>query len=872
MNWRFVPGAPKKLTLMAILCWAAMSAALAEVKDDYTNGRNNPYTGDGLVSWVDGEQWTDWKVERVRRERSVQRYLYEQDANLSRHWGFRQEGTAQSPYLGWKWFEEAPVGFGGVPFVLLKTIIDLDRDNCKTDDYDLCALVAIWRRPATIDTALTGEERDNLDHLGFGPHPGDYKDGAALTPAQRKWPLPYGLVFQSGTPKYGQDGGPYFEPIDTLEDSGYESVGWIEWWESKRVSLKSDPDDKIAYLRRILEAKRTAPKTTLALAKLSDRSMLAIDEDRRGNGQEHARFYEDDYETFGKSTGLDRVFFSCAACHVGRVLVEKPGTVPRIVHLPGSPNTEVEAQYFSRLLMLTGAALVKSGLDLNSREFVKADEIAPDSDAVAGLYRAMIDKVLADPGSFYGNGEQQRLRAHFMVWRAAWNFPRIIKDVIATAVKTHYIYIAVGAQYGYNAQKQLAAGRISDVDQMPDVMNHRVGQMDAFGIASGLAAIHTLRPDRSLLRFIYDDVTVNGIFVLGEKAGANPVFTGFTDGNDELRRDLSDQEYEVQIQQAGDRVLANVEAWAPPLAAPIDIKSLNFSRDRVYANWDGNQGVNARALASGTSATGDPRKVNVEIHEPLNPFINHLPPMPYQWDIDLERARKGRQLFFDELLIDDKKLYCSECHHQQNAKIYPAVSKLGVDEARSLTNTSVSRNMLAALVLEACTIYRNNNPGKPGNEFCMPEGETQEAKLANYFADVPARVAEGKNGYKADMLHGIWARAPYLHNGSVPTLGALLCPDARPQVFKRGNIAYDTALVGFEWSDTPKTRYNSKYETVLIKDYDTHQLSRSNKGHEFGTHLCPDLQGLDPLANRQEVTQRILASPVGDLLEYLKTL
>ena len=106
-----------------------------------------------------------------------------------------------------------------------------------------------------------------------------------------------------------------------------------------------------------------------------------------------------------------------------------------------------------------------------------------------------------------------------------------------------------------------------------------------------------------------------------------------------MQRDLSGQEYEVQIQQAGDRVFANVAAWAPPVAAPIDIKSLNFSRDRFFANWDGNQGANARALASGTSATGDPRKVNVEIHEPLNPFINHLPPMPYQWDIDLERAR-----------------------------------------------------------------------------------------------------------------------------------------------------------------------------------------------------------------------------------------
>ncbi len=564
------------------------------------------------------------------------------------------------------------------------------------------------RQPATIAAGLSANERDNLDHLGFGPHPADYKDGVALSTAERTWPLPYGFVFQSGKPKYGKDGGPYLESIDTLRDSSYENIGWIEWWESKRVSWKSDPEDKISYLRGILKAMRTAPKTTLAVAKaaakLSERSIMATNEDRRGNGRGHARFYEDDYETFGKSTGLDRVFFSCAACHVGRVLVERPGPASKVVHLPGSPNTEVEAQYFSRLLLLTGAALVKSGFDLNSREFAKADEIKPDSDAVIGLYRAMIDKVLANPGSFYGNGEQQRLRAHFMAWRAAWNFPSIIKDLIGSAVKTHYIYYVIGAQYAYNAQKQLAAGRISDPGQMPDVMNHRVGQMDAFGIASGLAAIHTRRPDQSLVRFIYDDITVNGTPVLGDKPGANPVFTGFADGNDVLRRDLSDQEYEVQIQQAGDRVFANVEVWAPPVAAPIDIKSLNFSRDRFFANWDGNQGANARSLASGTSATGDPRKVNVEIHEPLNPFINHLPPMPYQWDINLERARKGRQLFFDEVVVDDKKLYCSGCHQQRNPKIYPAVSKLGVDEARSLTNTSVSRNMLAALVLEACTI------------------------------------------------------------------------------------------------------------------------------------------------------------------------
>ena len=75
-------------------------------------------------------------------------------------------------------------------------------------------------------------------------------------------------------------------------------------------------------------------------------------------------------------------------------------------------------------------------------------------------------------------------------------------------------------------------------------------------------------------------------------------------------------------------------------------------------------------------------------------------------------------------------------------------------------------------------------------------------------------------GYKADMLHGIWAQAPYLHNGSVPTLGQLVCPSTRPQQFLRGNLNYDEALVGFEWATRPTARYGPN-ETLLVKEYDT---------------------------------------------------
>jgi hypothetical protein len=130
-------------------------------------------------------------------------------------------------------------------------------------------------------------------------------------------------------------------------------------------------------------------------------------------------------------------------------------------------------------------------------------------------------------------------------------------------------------------------------------------------------------------------------------------------------------------------------------------------------------------------------------------------------------------------------------------------------------------------------------------------------------------VAEGTNGYKADMLHGIWAQAPYLHNGSVPTLGQLVCPATRPPRILRGNLHYDEALVGFEWAERPAARY-SPHDTILIKEYDTTVPGKANSGHTFGADLCPDTSGLDPVADRKAIEERLLNSQVGALLAYLK--
>jgi cytochrome c peroxidase len=91
--------------------------------------------------------------------------------------------------------------------------------------------------------------------------------------------------------------------------------------------------------------------------------------------------------------------------------------------------------------------------------------------------------------------------------------------------------------------------------------------------------------------------------------------------------------------------------------------------------------------------------------------------------------------------------------------------------------------------------------------------------------------------YLCGPLDGIWARAPYLHDGSVPTLRDLLRPAAqRPRSFFRGNRRYDPKNLGFVTTEeTEGARVLFRYDTV---DQNGVPLpGNGNMGHEFGTDL-----------------------------------
>lgn len=135
-------------------------------------------------------------------------------------------------------------------------------------------------------------------------------------------------------------------------------------------------------------------------------------------------------------------------------------------------------------------------------------------------------------------------------------------------------------------------------------------------------------------------------------------------------------------------------------------------------------------------------------------------------------------------------------------------------------------------------------------------------KRGDYTPDTTAAPFASLRAYKARSLNGIWATAPYLHNGSVPTLYQLLLPkkgpndpadgEYRPDTFVVGSREFDAENVGMKWQG---------YDGFV---YRTSIPGNSNAGHEYAAGRTPQPDGsLPPPLNKE---QRL------DLLEYLKTL
>jgi mono/diheme cytochrome c family protein len=187
--------------------------------------------------------------------------------------------------------------------------------------------------------------------------------------------------------------------------------------------------------------------------------------------------------------------------------------------------------------------------------------------------------------------------------------------------------------------------------------------------------------------------------------------------------------------------------------------------------------------------------------ESVMAFLHAYRPQPFPGQIDRAAAVRGSAVYARD---------CAACHGSYEGKDSPRlvsfpnwIGQVGTDPLRA---RAFDKALAAAVGRSA---YRD-------------------------------RIAAAATGaYAAPPLTGLWASAPYLHNGSVPTIAALLDPPRRPASFLAGGHRLDFKALGIALA--PDGRYPAGYRPWSRPALsDARAVGRSNRGHEYGSTLSPE--------------------------------
>jgi mono/diheme cytochrome c family protein len=191
----------------------------------------------------------------------------------------------------------------------------------------------------------------------------------------------------------------------------------------------------------------------------------------------------------------------------------------------------------------------------------------------------------------------------------------------------------------------------------------------------------------------------------------------------------------------------------------------------------------------------------------IRAYLVSLEPPRFPFAIDEGKAARGAALFGEN---------CVRCHGTYGANpTYPSkvvpLDKIGTDRTR----------------FEGLPLAMG--------EFYNKSWFAQEVE--NGYKTVEPR------GYQAPPLDGVWATAPYFHNGSVPTVYYVLNSKARPKIFTRSYHTdaadYDADKLGWKVQVLDRVPAGlTLFERRKI--YDTTQPGRGNTGHTFGDDLTED--------------------------------
>ena len=217
------------------------------------------------------------------------------------------------------------------------------------------------------------------------------------------------------------------------------------------------------------------------------------------------------------------------------------------------------------------------------------------------------------------------------------------------------------------------------------------------------------------------------------------------------------------------------------------------ARQGMALHWDGLSASLREVVLSSALGDGASRKsMPLQNLERIEQWLMDVQPPVYPYEIDKTLAADGRGVYDQQ---------CAQCHAVGGARTGTVVP---VDEV------GTDRHRLDMWTPAAPVAYNKFTDGYPYDFTGFRKTD----------------------GYVSVPLDGVWLRAPYLHNGSVPSLQELFeRPAARRPKFYRGYNVFDPARVGFISDGDGATRFGTLYDTSLP--------GNSNAGHLYGTELTP---------------------------------
>lgn len=279
--------------------------------------------------------------------------------------------------------------------------------------------------------------------------------------------------------------------------------------------------------------------------------------------------------------------------------------------------------------------------------------------------------------------------------------------------------------------------------------------------------------------------------------------------------------------------------WATGQVDPEGIGTVDFPSTWLQAkrkqrddgqpmqlHWDGNNNrVEERNLNAALATSSIPPIIDHQSLECIEQWMETLQPPAYPLPIDQQLAAAGAPIYAQ---------YCASCHGK-NGRDFSG-EQVGHVTPLKLVQTDRYRldNYTRELAQNMSLTYAEQ-PRQLSEHDC-PGGRRYQPKASDAGYDsYRYRHYRKTQGYANMPLDGIWARAPYLHNGSVPTMMDLLQPASeRPVSFFRGNDIIDGEKLGFIADRAEDSEGRAFFR------FDTRVPGNGNHGHEgeiFGTRL-----------------------------------